>query len=104
LRPVKVTQAAAENFMRKTARREQRGEATVKILGIVTRPSAPGQDPKFIVTADDKTTYQTFVKAHAEAAKSAQEAGIPIAIQYRQESFGRVIESIAERDAQEPPL
>ena len=91
--------------VRKPARTEQRGVATVKVLGIVIRPSnTPGELEKFIITADDKATYQTFIKAHAGTAKAAQEAAMPVEIKYRQESFGRVIESIAERDAVEPPL
>ncbi len=93
---------------RGTGRSEQRGQTTAKVLGVVIRPPAdPSIKPihdKYIVTCDDKQTYQTLVLAHAETAKEAQKAGIPVELKYRQESFGRVIESIAERDAQEPPL
>jgi hypothetical protein len=78
--------------------------ATVKVLGIVQRPTGQANEIKYVISCDDKNTYQTFVKAHAEIAKSAQEAGLAVRLQYRQESFGRVVVSIAEVTAEEPVL
>jgi hypothetical protein len=76
---------------------------TVKIRGVVVRPAKDGGE-KFIITADDQQTYQTFTKAHAEAAKSAQQAGVAVEIQYRQEAYGRQIVSIVEVGTEAPPL
>lgn len=77
---------------------------TVKVLGIVQRPTGQANETKYVISCDDKNTYQTFVKAHAETAKSAQEAGLAVRLQYRQEAFGRVVVSIAEVTAEEPVL
>jgi ERF superfamily len=76
--------------------------ATVKVLGITQRPSGP--DTKYVISCDDKNTYQTFLKAHAESAKSAQQAGVAVKIQYRQDSFGRSVISLEEVTAEEPPV
>ncbi len=78
--------------------------ARVKVLGIVQRPTGKADETKYVITADDKQTYQTFLKPHAEAAKLAQEAGLPVDIQYRQDNFGRVIVAVYEVNAPEPPL
>jgi len=76
--------------------------ATVKVLGITQRQA--GTDTKFIISADDRNTYGTFVKAHAETAKSAQQAGLAVTLQYRQDSYGRTVVSIEEVGADAPVL
>jgi hypothetical protein len=75
---------------------------TIKILGIVERRS--GSTSKFLITATDRVVYHTFNRGHAETAKSAQEAGLAVTMQYRQEDYGRALISIAEVTAEDPVL
>jgi ERF superfamily protein len=84
--------------------KEEIGNVTVKVSGVVQRPTGQGGEIKYVITGDDRQTYQTFVKAHAETAKSAKEAGQAVAIQYRQETFGRSVASLEEVAAAEPPV
>lgn len=85
-------------------RRVEAGSATVKVTGITQRPTGKAGETKYTISADDRNNYQTFLKAHAEAAKAAQEAGQAVEVQYRQENFGRTLVSIQEVGAEAPAL
>jgi hypothetical protein len=74
---------------------------TVKVIGIVKRPISNGR-AKYLISADDRAVYATFSESVAKDAKSAQEAGRPIAIRYKTTQYGRDITALTE--APEPPL
>jgi phage recombination protein Bet len=75
---------------------------TAKVLGIVQRPMTDGR-VKFIISLDDGKTYQSLQLEHAEAAKEAQEASVPITVLFSATAEGRMIASIAEVEP-EPPV
>ena len=77
----------------------------VKVLGIVKRALKNGNE-KFVITADNQQTYQTFSLTLATTAKDAQAAGLPVLITYTDTKYGRMIQHLRERDdpRPEPPL
>jgi hypothetical protein len=77
----------------------------VKVLGIVKRQVKNGSE-KYVITADNQQTYQTFSLTNATAAKDAQAAGLPVLITYTDTKYGRMISHLRERDdpRPEPPL
>ena len=77
----------------------------VKVLGIVKRQVKNGNE-KFVITADNQQTYQTFSLTLATTAKDAQAAGLPVLITYTDTKYGRMIQHLRERDdpRPEPPL
>jgi phage recombination protein Bet len=77
----------------------------VKVVGIVKRQVKNGAQ-KFVITADNQQTYQTFSLTLATAAKDAQTAGLPVLISYTDTKYGRMIQHLRERDdpRPEPPL
>jgi hypothetical protein len=77
----------------------------VKVLGIVKRQVKNGTE-KYVITADNQQTYQTFSLTNATMAKEAQAAGLPVLITYTDTKYGRMIQHLRERDdpRPEPPL
>lgn len=71
----------------------------VKVLGIVQRPAAADGRVKFLISGDDQKIYGTFQLEHAEAAKAAQEAGLPIDITYVITDGARMVQVLKEVEA-----
>ena len=83
---------------------EEPRTVTVKILKIVKRQLKDGVKEKFVITAYDDQTYHTFSLTVAQAAKAAQEAGVPVQIRYTETKFGRMIETLSELDVRPEPV
>jgi len=75
----------------------------VQVLGIVKRPISNGKE-KFVISADDKQTYQTFSLTHANEAKAAKAASHPVEITYKTTQYGRDIVALADATVEEPPV
>jgi hypothetical protein len=76
---------------------------TVKVLGIVKRVHPNGTE-KYVISADDERTYQTFSLTHANEAKAAKAASHPVEITYKTTQYGRDIVALADATVEEPPL
>jgi len=81
----------------------------VRILGIVKRAVKEGVQQKFVISADDQHEYHTFSITHANDAKAAQQAGVAVAIRFKDTKFGRMIQTLEEvvpldQLPPEPPL
>ena len=83
--------------------RDELETITVNVLGIVKRPISNGKE-KFVISADDKQTYQTFSVTHASEAKAAKAASHPVEITYKTTQYGRDIVALADATLEEPPL
>ena len=83
--------------------RDELETITVNVLGIVKRPISNGKE-KFVISADDKQTYQTFSVTHANEAKAAKAASHPVEITYKTTQYGRDIVALADATLEEPPL
>jgi len=77
---------------------------TVKVVQIVKRKTGTGY--RFLLTADDHETYNTFSESIATAGKVAQAAGLPVEIVYQVNDYGRQIQTLREPEPvdAEPPL
>jgi len=71
------------------------------VTGIVKRPIKGGF--KYVISGMDRKTYHTFSLSTADAAKTAQEAGVEVEIVYLDGPYGRTIQSLAEPSTAEPP-
>ena len=80
--------------------RPQMQFATFKVDGIVRRKTKTGE--RFIITADDDTEYSTFSVTVAEAAKSAQQAGVLVDVAYLPSQYGHQIRTLNEHDDATP--
>jgi len=80
--------------------RPQMQFATFKVDGIVRRKTKTGE--RFIITADDDTEYSTFSVTVAEAAKSAQQAGVLVDVAYLPSQYGNQIRTLNEHDDATP--
>jgi hypothetical protein len=83
--------------------RDELETITVNVLGIVKRAISNGKE-KFVISADDKQTYQTFSLTHANEAKAAKAASHPVEITYKTTQYGRDIVALADATVEEPPL
>jgi len=83
--------------------RDELETVTVQVLGIVKRAISNGKE-KFVISADDKQTYQTFSLTHANEAKAAKAASHPVEITYKTTQYGRDIVALADATVEEPPL
>lgn len=81
-------------------RRPELGNVTVKVLGIVKRETSTGKT-KYVISADDRYTYQTFKEEIAKEAKAAQEAGLAVVINFKTSDYGRDIVTLVEAQAAE---
>jgi len=75
----------------------------VKVIKIVKRPISNGKE-KFVISADDDHTYQTFSLTHANEAKAANASGHPVEITYKTTQYGRDIVALADATLEEPPI
>lgn len=90
-----------ESRLAPAVRRPELGRVTVKVQGIVQRSVGKDNKTKYVITGDDRQTYQTFKKEIAESAKSAQEAGQAVDIAYSTSEYGRDITTLVEVQAAE---
>jgi hypothetical protein len=83
--------------------RDELETVTVQVLGIVKRAISNGKE-KFVISADDKQTYQTFSVTQATTAKDAKAASHPVEITYKTTQYGRDIVALADATLEEPPI